>query len=48
MSIALDQRLGFLFVPVEAFLVEAFLDDRVVVDRPFSPDPVISFNGAFC
>ena len=43
MSIALDQRLGFLFVPVEAFL-----DDRVVVDRPFSPDPVISFSRAFC
>ena len=44
MSIALDQRLGFLFVPVEAFL-----DDRVVVvDRSFSPDPVISFSRAFC
>jgi hypothetical protein len=44
MSIALDQRLSFLFVPVEAFL-----DDRVVVvDRPFSPDPVISFSRAFC
>ena len=44
MSIALDQRMGFLFVPVEAFL-----DDRVVVlDRPFCPDPVISFSRAFC